>query len=131
MAWTAEDRRKYAPAIQDMVRGGMLVRLAQTIEANDQVRAALVPDVVDPDHAHGLVASGPRRLYLATATGHVPATYDGLGPLAWLADAGRARPGLGGSRHLLAPGARPQAAANRGHIVAFGREVNENVAPTA
>jgi hypothetical protein len=24
-----------------------------------------------------------------------------------------------------------QAAANRGHIVAFGREVNENVAPTA
>ena len=35
MAWTAEDRRKYAPAIQDVVRGGMLVRLAQTIEAID------------------------------------------------------------------------------------------------
>jgi len=35
MAWTAEDRRKYAPAIQDVVRGGMLVRLAQTIETID------------------------------------------------------------------------------------------------
>ena len=33
MAWTAEDRRRYAPAIQDMVRRGMLVRLAATIEA--------------------------------------------------------------------------------------------------
>ncbi len=35
MAWTAEDRHKYAPAIQDVVRGGMLVRLAQTIETID------------------------------------------------------------------------------------------------
>jgi transposase len=33
MAWTAEDRRRYAPAIQDMVRQGMLVRLAATIDA--------------------------------------------------------------------------------------------------
>jgi transposase len=33
MAWTAEDRRRYAPAIQDMVRQGMLVRLATTIDA--------------------------------------------------------------------------------------------------
>ena len=30
MAWTLEDRRKYAPAIQEMVRQGMLVRLART-----------------------------------------------------------------------------------------------------
>jgi transposase len=35
MAWTAEDRRRYAPAIQDMVRGGMIARLAQTIDAID------------------------------------------------------------------------------------------------
>jgi transposase len=35
MAWTAEDRRKYAPAIQEMVRQGMMVRLARTIEAID------------------------------------------------------------------------------------------------
>jgi putative transposase len=35
MAWTAEDRRTYAPAIQDMVREGMIVRLAQTMDALD------------------------------------------------------------------------------------------------
>jgi transposase len=35
MAWTAEDRRKYAPAIQDMVRAGMLVRLARMMDAID------------------------------------------------------------------------------------------------
>jgi len=35
MAWTAEDRRKYAPAIQDMVRSGMIARLARTMDAID------------------------------------------------------------------------------------------------
>src|SRR6187549_1579654 len=35
MAWTAEDRRKYAPAIQEALRQGMLVRLAATIDAID------------------------------------------------------------------------------------------------
>jgi hypothetical protein len=35
MAWTAEDRRKYAPAIQEMVRQGMVVRLSATIDAID------------------------------------------------------------------------------------------------
>jgi putative transposase len=35
MAWTAEDRRKYAPAIQEMVRAGMIVRLARTMDAID------------------------------------------------------------------------------------------------
>lgn len=35
MAWTAEDRRKYAPAIQEVVRQGMIVRLAATIDAID------------------------------------------------------------------------------------------------
>ncbi len=35
MAWTAEDRRKYAPAIQDIMRKGMLVRLARTMNAID------------------------------------------------------------------------------------------------
>ena len=33
MAWTIEDRRRYAPAIQEMMRQGMLVRLAATIDA--------------------------------------------------------------------------------------------------
>jgi len=32
-AWTTEDRRRHAPAIQEMVRRGMLVRLAATIDA--------------------------------------------------------------------------------------------------
>jgi hypothetical protein len=35
MAWTAEDRRKYAPAIQEAVRQGMVVRLAATIDMID------------------------------------------------------------------------------------------------
>lgn len=35
MAWTTEDRRRYAPAIQEVVRQGMLVRLATTIDAID------------------------------------------------------------------------------------------------
>ena len=35
MAWTAEDRRKYAPAIQEALRQGMFVRLAATIDTID------------------------------------------------------------------------------------------------
>ena len=35
MAWTAEDRRKYAPAIQEALRQGMLVRLARTMDTID------------------------------------------------------------------------------------------------
>jgi putative transposase len=33
MAWTTEDRRRHAPAIQEIVRQGMLVRVAATIDA--------------------------------------------------------------------------------------------------
>ncbi len=33
MAWTTEDRRRYAPAIQEIMRQRMLVRLAATIDA--------------------------------------------------------------------------------------------------
>jgi transposase len=35
MAWTAADRRKYAPVVQEIVRQGMLVRLAATIDLID------------------------------------------------------------------------------------------------
>ena len=35
MAWTAEDRRKYAPAIQEVVRQGMIARLARTMDTID------------------------------------------------------------------------------------------------
>src|SRR5215216_2594094 len=35
MAWTVEDRRKYAPAIQEVLRRDMLVRLATAIDTID------------------------------------------------------------------------------------------------
>ena len=35
MAWTAENRRRHAPAIREMVRRGMTVRLARTMDAID------------------------------------------------------------------------------------------------
>ncbi len=35
MAWTTEDRCRYAPAMQDAMRQGMLVRSAATIDAID------------------------------------------------------------------------------------------------
>lgn len=35
MAWTAEDRHRYAPAIQEIVRTGMIVRLARTMDMID------------------------------------------------------------------------------------------------
>src|SRR3954453_23887251 len=35
MAWTAEDRRKYAPAIQEVLRQGMIVGLVRTMDALD------------------------------------------------------------------------------------------------
>jgi transposase len=33
MVWATEDRRRYTPAIQEMVRQGVLIRLAATIDA--------------------------------------------------------------------------------------------------
>ena len=35
MAWTAEDRRGYAPALQEELRQGMIVRLVRTMDALD------------------------------------------------------------------------------------------------
>ena len=35
MAWTAEDRRKDAPAIQEVLRQGMIVQLVRTMDALD------------------------------------------------------------------------------------------------
>ena len=35
MTWTAEDRHRYAPAVQDIMRAGMLTRLAATLDAID------------------------------------------------------------------------------------------------
>src|SRR3954465_10436785 len=35
MAWTAEDRRRYAPAIREVLRQGMMVRLVRTMDTLD------------------------------------------------------------------------------------------------
>jgi hypothetical protein len=35
MAWTGKDRRKYAPAVQEVMRQGMLARLARTMDTID------------------------------------------------------------------------------------------------
>ena len=69
MAWTAEDRRSYAPAIQEMVRQGMLVRLAATIDAIDPPSQVGRPRVWSTLIMLGLVARGARRPRLAAAAG--------------------------------------------------------------
>ena len=51
MAWTAEDRRKYAPAIQEVLRRGMLVRLAATVDTLDPPPEAQVTRRVVPQRA--------------------------------------------------------------------------------
>ena len=44
MAWTVKDRRKYAPAIQEVLRRGMLVRLARVIDTIDpQAKVGIAP----------------------------------------------------------------------------------------
>ena len=120
MAWTAEDRRKYAPAIQEMVRAGMIVRLAGMM------------DVIDPQPKIGrqriwstlimlqawwhLARDGCawRRLRLAAAAGRVPARHHRLEPAPPLARAGGARPRLSDPGRLPPARARPQAAADGG-----------------
>ena len=61
MTWTTEDRRHYAPAIQEVVRQGMLVRLAATIDAVDPPPGWPAAGLADLAHAPGLVAHGTRR----------------------------------------------------------------------
>src|SRR4051794_36957012 len=114
MAWTAEDRRKYVPVIQEVLRQGMIVRLVRTMDALDAAQGRPRAGVVDPEHAPGLVAPGPRRLRLTAAAGRVPALHHRVGPAPPLARAGRARPRLGDPRRLPPPRARPQAAADGG-----------------
>ena len=54
MAWTTEDRRKYAPAIQEMVRQGMLVRLARTMDTIDPQPKVGRDGLVNVDDAPGV-----------------------------------------------------------------------------
>src|SRR4051794_37732262 len=102
MAWTAEDRRKYAPAIQEVLRQGMLVRLAATIDTIDAPRDRAPAGLVDRDHARGAVAPGARRLRLAAAAGRsLPAAApERVEPVPAPAAAGGARPGSRGPGHL-------------------------------
>src|SRR3954468_17316269 len=85
MAWTAEDRRKYAPAIQEVLRQGMLVRLAATI------------DTIDPPRETGR----PRDWSTVTM----------LGALRHLARDGRVWRRVAGGPALRAPAGRPRPAA--------------------
>src|SRR3954449_1431537 len=99
MAWTAEDRRKYAPAIREALRQGMLVRLARTMDAIDPQpkvgRERVWSTLIMLQALWHLARDGLR---LAAAAGPLPALHDRLGPAPPLAEAGRARPGLGGRR---------------------------------
>src|SRR3954466_4079855 len=91
MAWTTEDRRRYAPAIQEMMRQGMLVRLAATIDAIHPPSAVgRLRGLADPGRAPGFVARRPRRSRLATAAASLAAAPDRREPSQQLATAGGA-----------------------------------------
>ena len=111
MAWTAEDRRRYAPAVQEIVRQGMLVRLAALIDAIDPpaLEGRTAAALVDADHAPGLVAPGARRLRLAAAAARPAAAPERVEPLLALAPAGAggAGPGARGPGRLPPPRSRP------------------------
>ena len=63
MAWTPEDRRRYAPAIQEIVRQGMLVRLAamiDTIHPPSSVKAGSIAyRTAEQDRTRRLKREGP------------------------------------------------------------------------
>ena len=116
MAWTAEDRRRYAPAVQEMVRQGMLVALGKD-DRHDRPagQGGAAAAVVDAGHAAGPLASGPRRLRLAAAAGRPgpAAAPERLEPAAALAAGWRAGAGARGlvACRRLAAGRRRQPSA--------------------
>src|SRR5437763_1705763 len=125
MAWTAEDRRKYAPAIQEVLRQGMLVRLAATIDTIDPPAETGRPrdwSTVTMLGAlwhlarDGCAAPGARRVRLAAAAGRPrpAAAPERVEPVHVLAAAGGARPGPGRPGRLPPPRRGPEAAADGG-----------------
>src|SRR3954466_11096332 len=116
MAWTAEDRRKYAPAIQEVLRQGMIVELARTMDALDPQpkvgRERVWSTLIMLQALWHLVRDGCawRRL----PAGRVPALHHRREPSPPLARAGRARPRPGDPRRLPPARAWPQAAADGG-----------------
>jgi transposase len=95
MVWTAEDRRTYAPAMQEMVRRGMIVRLAQTMDALDpqpKVGRRRVWSALIMLQARWHLVARPRRLHVAPPpAAHLPAPDDGLEPAAARCSAGGRR----------------------------------------
>src|SRR4051794_10701694 len=108
MAWTAEDRRKYAPAIQEVPRQGMIVRLARTMDALDPQ-----PEI-GRERVWSTLIMLQALWHLAAAACPVPALHHRLEPAPPLARAGGARPRPGDPRRLPPPRARPQATADGG-----------------
>src|SRR3954469_2470115 len=99
MAWTAEDRRKDAPAIQEVLRQGMIVRLVRTMDALDPQpkvgRERVWSTLIMLQALWHLVRDGCawRR-----AAGRVPTLHHRLEPAPPLARAGGARPRPGDPR---------------------------------
>src|SRR5215218_10390145 len=116
MAWTAEDRRKYAPAIQEVLRRGTLVRLATAIDTIDPPAKIGRPRDWSTLTMLGALASGARRLRLAAAAGRprLAAAPKRMEPVPALAAAGGAGPGAGRPGRLPPPRCGPQAAADDG-----------------
>src|SRR5688572_7054881 len=98
MAWPGEDRRTCAPAVQEIVRQGMMARLARMMDAIDPQpgvgRQRLWSTLIMLQALWHLARDGCtwRRLHLAAAAGPVPTLHDRLGPAPPLAGAGGARP---------------------------------------
>ena len=110
--WTTEVRRRYAQAIQEMVRQGMLVRLAATIDAIHPLSVG-GRGLADPGRAPGFVACRTRRSRLATTAASLAAAPDRMEPSQQLATAGgvwtsswerlsRTLPGSGGEEGAVA-----------------------------
>src|SRR4051812_43261919 len=106
MAWTAEDRRMYAPIVQEMVRQGMLVRLAAMIDRIDPPsrvgRPRLWSTLIMLQALWHLARDGCAWRRLPTSLPPHPAnksaaTSECVEPFLALAAAGGARPSTGGS----------------------------------
>src|SRR5215213_11628738 len=116
MAWTAEDRRKYAPAIQEVLRQGMIVQLVRTMDALDPQpkvgRERVWSTLIMLQALWHLVRDGCawRRL----PAGFPPLTTVWSRLRRWRELAGGARPRPGDPRRLPPARARPQAAADGG-----------------
>ena len=77
MAWTAEDRRTYAPAIQEMVRQGMIVRLAYSIAIQVPFDILLLDEVLGTgDQTFRAKSQARIRELIKTAKAVVVVTHD-------------------------------------------------------